>query len=106
MLSYGGDLVFNIASYTPAAGDAFALFNMTGGATQTGDFTSVTAGSLNFTDAGGIWSATDTNNLTYQFSDATGQLSVSQVVPEPSTYALFGFGAIGMLMVMRRKKTA
>jgi len=27
------------------------------------------------------------------------------VIPEPSTYALFGIGAIGMLMVMRRKKT-
>ena len=27
-------------------------------------------------------------------------------VPEPSTYALFGIGTIGMLMVMRRKKTA
>ena len=26
--------------------------------------------------------------------------------PEPSTYALFGLGAIGLLMVMRRKKTA
>jgi hypothetical protein len=29
-----------------------------------------------------------------------------QAIPEPSTYALFGLGAIGMLMVMRRKKTA
>jgi PEP-CTERM motif len=29
-----------------------------------------------------------------------------KVVPEPSTYALFGLGAIGMLTVMRRKKTA
>jgi len=28
------------------------------------------------------------------------------VAPEPSTYALFGIGAIGMLMAMRRKKTA
>jgi hypothetical protein len=27
-------------------------------------------------------------------------------VPEPSTYALFGIGAIGLLMVMRKKKTA
>lgn len=27
-------------------------------------------------------------------------------VPEPSTYALFGLGAVGVLMVMRRKKTA
>ncbi|MEI7463490.1 MAG: PEP-CTERM sorting domain-containing protein [Candidatus Taylorbacteria bacterium] len=26
------------------------------------------------------------------------------MVPEPSTYALFGIGAIGLLMVMRRKK--
>jgi hypothetical protein len=30
----------------------------------------------------------------------------TQSVPEPSTYALFGIGAIGMLIVMRRKKTA
>jgi hypothetical protein len=27
-------------------------------------------------------------------------------IPEPSTYALFGIGAIGMLMVMRRKRAA
>ena len=27
-----------------------------------------------------------------------------ETVPEPSTYALFGIGAIGMLMVLRRKK--
>jgi hypothetical protein len=30
----------------------------------------------------------------------------SNSIPEPSTYALFGLGAIGMLMVLRRKKTA
>lgn len=30
----------------------------------------------------------------------------SNAVPEPSTYALFGIGTIGLLMVMRRKKTA
>ena len=103
-LSYGGDLVFNITSYTPAAGDAFTLFNLTGGATESGDFSSVSAGSLIFTDANGIWSATD-GSLTYQFSDSTGQLTV-QSAPEPSTYVLFGLGAIGLLMVMRRKKSA
>ena len=27
-------------------------------------------------------------------------------IPEPSTYALFGIGAIGMLILLRRKKTA
>jgi hypothetical protein len=31
---------------------------------------------------------------------------VASAVPEPSTYALFGLGAIVMLMVVRRKKTA
>jgi hypothetical protein len=30
----------------------------------------------------------------------------SEEVPEPSTYALFGIGAVGLLMVMRRKKAA
>jgi hypothetical protein len=28
------------------------------------------------------------------------------VIPEPSTYALFGIGAMGMLMVMRKKTAA
>jgi formylglycine-generating enzyme required for sulfatase activity len=31
---------------------------------------------------------------------------VASVIPEPSTYALFGIGAVGMLMVMRRKTAA
>ena len=35
-----------------------------------------------------------------------GFTAVATVVPEPSTYALIGFGAIGMLTVLRRKKTA
>jgi len=30
---------------------------------------------------------------------------IASAVPEPSTYALLGLGVIGMLMVMRRKKT-
>jgi hypothetical protein len=37
------------------------------------------------------------------------QLSVSfdaTVVPEPSTYALFGLGVFGLMIVLRRKKTA
>ena len=38
-------------------------------------------------------------------SSYVGPITVS-TIPEPSIYALFGIGAIGMLMVMRRKKTA
>ena len=35
-----------------------------------------------------------------------GQLMVAQAVPEPSTYALMTIAALGMLIVMRRKKIA
>jgi hypothetical protein len=47
----------------------------------------------------GIWNTA----LTPQ---QVSQLYALQSVPEPSTYALFGLGVIGMLMVMRRKKSA
>jgi hypothetical protein len=39
-------------------------------------------------------------------SSEVSQLYTLQSAPEPSTYALFGIGAIGMLMVLRRKKNA
>ena len=59
----------------------------------------------------------DQNGLVSPFiSDSTNLLgtpswgiafnNVNLPIPEPSTYALFGIGAIGMLMVLRRKKTA
>ena len=47
----------------------------------------------------GIWNTALT-------SQQVSQLYALQSVPEPSTYALFGLGAIGMLMVLRRKMTA
>jgi Concanavalin A-like lectin/glucanases superfamily/PEP-CTERM motif len=39
-------------------------------------------------------------------SSEVSQLYTLQSAPEPSTYALFGIGAIGMLIVMRSKKIA
>lgn len=36
----------------------------------------------------------------------SGFSTVVTVVPEPSTYALFGLGAMGILIVLRKKKTA
>jgi hypothetical protein len=38
--------------------------------------------------------------------DGRSLIHSSDPIPEPSTYALLGIGAIGMLIVMRRKKTA
>lgn len=45
---------------------------------------------------------------TNNYADAFGLIVSANIiaVPEPSTCALFGIGAIGMLVVMRRKKTA
>jgi hypothetical protein len=46
--------------------------------------------------------------VAYAYDTTGASVTVGQTaaVPEPSTYALFGIGAIGMLMVLRRKKTA
>jgi T5SS/PEP-CTERM-associated repeat protein len=101
-VNYGGALTFNITSYTPAVGDAFTVFNMTGGASESGDFSSVEVGSTFLTDVDGLWIGTNAG-VTYQFSDSTGQLTV-ELVPEPSTYALFGLGIVVTLAVVRRKR--
>ena len=105
VLTYGGTLSLSLLSYTVQSGDLFSLFDLSGGSSS-GDFSSVSSTGLVFTETSGIWSATDSNNLTWQFNGSSGQLSITNAVPEPSTYALFGLGAIGMLIALRRKKTA
>ena len=46
--------------------------------------------------------------VAYAYDTTGASVTVGQTaaVPEPSTYALFGIGAMGLLMVLRRKKTA
>ena len=46
----------------------------------------------------------DTSWATNQIFALSG--TTVESIPEPSTYALFGIGGIGMLMVLRRKMTA
>ena len=64
---------------------------------------------------GGLGGTSYTSSRDYGFTDVVettaanfgnGYVSLSLVVPEPSTYALFGLGAIGILIGIRRKKTA
>ena len=105
LIHYGGVLTFNLSNYTPSTGDTFTLFNLTNGASQFGDFTSVvTLGGdpVTLTDSGGIWSGVGTNGFLYQFSGSSGQLSV-QSVPEPSLWGLLGLGALLSLMFIRWK---
>jgi T5SS/PEP-CTERM-associated repeat protein len=104
-VTYGGTLVFNLINYTPVVGNEFTVFNMTGGAGESGNFATVEVGGSYLTqDSGsyGIWSGSNAG-VTYQFSDSTGKLTV-QAVPEPSTYALLGLGAIGIFVILRRRR--
>jgi hypothetical protein len=57
------------------------------------------------------WLEAETTDSSIRFIAAAVETSANVgitagAVPEPSTYALFGLGAIGMLMVLRRKRTA
>ncbi|MFZ0616618.1 MAG: PEP-CTERM sorting domain-containing protein, partial [Chthoniobacterales bacterium] len=105
-VTYGGTLVFNLINYTPVVGNEFTVFNMTGGAGESGNFATVEVGGSYLTqDSGsyGIWSGSNAG-VTYQFSDSTGKLTV-QAVPEPSTYALLGLGVLALLVACRRAGT-
>ena len=105
LVTYGGTLKLDLNGYTASLGDQFELFSTWGnGATYTSNFSDVTIiGDTNsFTNSSGVWTGTDSKGVSYQFVDATGYLSV-QAVPEPSACALFGLGALTLLIVARRK---
>jgi hypothetical protein len=92
----------------------------TGPAVATTASISLVSTNLPFLDGSGFTtSITDALYITYNsslYGSNSGYISSAVLfmdnsggygaIPEPSTYALFGIGAIGMLMVMRRKKTA
>jgi hypothetical protein len=61
-----------------------------------------------FGAAGGLFSTARGNsaNPDYEHTVIGFRVASVEIVPEPSTYALFGLGAIGLLMLMRRKKVA
>ena len=93
--------------------DGMFEFDLTGASTNIGDFWNIVdLGNLSATFAGtfevsstqgafsgnaGVWSISE-NNVTYQFSEATGVLTV---IPEPTTALL---GGLGLLALLRRRR--
>ncbi len=89
---FNGDFVFDLTGASSSIGDSWTIASAV---SQTfGDtFTAV-----GFADIGGnLWRAS-ANGAVYEFSEATGMLSV--VIPEPATLALLAVGVLGL----RKKK--
>ncbi|MDR1283350.1 MAG: PEP-CTERM sorting domain-containing protein [Opitutaceae bacterium] len=106
-LTFGGDLVLDVAPGALADGAVFKLFEATTGG-LTGDFASVTLSGIGQAfqnDGSGLWT-TDYNGFNYAFSESTGNLSITtSQIPEPSTVALLaGIGALMLVIGLRRLK--
>jgi len=100
----GGNVPFN--SYDFATGGViYNTFSVDGsGAITSADFYGYKTATLAFKSYG-VWYNNE-GKESYNTGGFAGIAFTPATVPEPSTYALFGIGAIGMLMVLRRKKTA
>ncbi|HSI07991.1 MAG TPA: PEP-CTERM sorting domain-containing protein [Rariglobus sp.] len=83
----GGALSLNfLGGYTPTIGDTYALFTTSGSISSS--FTSITSNVTGFD---------------YAFNNATGVLTVTSSIPEPSTYAgLAGLGVLALAAYRRR----
>ena len=99
-LTYAGTLA--ITDATPQAG-LFQLFSFTG--SPTGDFSAVNLNGNAMTDPAGTWTLSN-GGFSYSFVEGTGALTVTAAsVPEPATLGLVAMGALGLLLIGRRKQT-
>jgi autotransporter-associated beta strand protein len=95
-LNLDGDFYFNLSS----AGTGSWNIVDVGGLSETFGLTFMVNG---WTDNGNdTWSTLFGGN-TYTFSEVSGVLAT---VPEPSTYALFGTGLVGLLVLCRNRRVA
>lgn len=91
---FGGDFVFDLTNAGTNLGDSWQIINTVGAST----YWTATFNVAGFTAVGDedTW-LKSANDVTYQFQESTGMLSV---VPEPATLVLLGLGA----WVLRRKR--
>jgi autotransporter-associated beta strand protein len=97
-VSLAGDFTFNLTGASANIGDSWQIVTAdTLSETFTTNFTVV-----GFTDAGSnLWAKDIDGSKAYQFSEATGVLTV---IPEPATIGMLGLGAL-ITFVLRRKMT-
>jgi hypothetical protein len=95
--TFDGDFNFNLLGAGSNIGDSWTLVDSS---TLTETF-SDTFTVLGFTDAGGgLWTGSIDATKWYQFSESTGILNV---VPEPATIALLGFGGLSLLRIRKKR---
>jgi len=100
IINLDGDFTFDLAGAGTALGNSWNIVNVASLTETFGSTFSVNG----FSDIGGnLWEATNVNGgRTYQFSEATGLLSVT-AVPEPTTWALLA-GGLTLVTVLRRRR--
>lgn len=97
MLTLDGSFKFDLSGADNTAGDSWNIVDSGVTVTYGSNFTVD-----GFSQNGALWD-TSANGVSYQFDPASGLLSVVPV-PEPSTLAMCGLGAFGLLFAARHKK--
>ena len=102
VLTYGGTMTLDIGTIFAAGNYAWNLFDM---ASETGTFTTISladqySGTLLYSDLNGVWDLTSGTD-TWQFTEATGNLSLT-VIPEPNVTILSC--GMAVLALLRRRR--
>ena len=100
-VTLGGDFTFDLSGAGTTLNDSWNIVNVASLTETFGSTFSVNG----FSDIGGnLWEVTNVNGgRTYQFSEASGLLSVT-AIPEPSTWALLVGGLMAVKLFCRRRQ--